>query len=48
MPERMLRGIDGYTGTHVCGGTDWGLLAATEVDILHFDAFKHMQEIAHL
>ncbi len=37
--------IDGYTGTHVCGGTDWGLLASTEVDILHFDAFKHMQEL---
>lgn len=37
--------IDGYTGTHVCGGTDWGLLAATDVDILHFDAFEHMQEL---
>ncbi|MFA6000776.1 MAG: hypothetical protein WC828_01520 [Thermoleophilia bacterium] len=37
--------IDGYTGTHVCGGTDWGLLAATDVDILHFDAFEHMQEM---
>ncbi|MDO8737298.1 MAG: hypothetical protein Q7K29_09505 [Thermoleophilia bacterium] len=37
--------IDGYTGTHVCGGTDWGLLASTEVDILHFDAFRHMQEL---
>lgn len=37
--------IDGYTGTHVCGGTDWGLLASTDVDILHFDAFRHMQEL---
>jgi len=37
--------IDGYTGTHVCGGTDWGLLASTTVDILHFDAFRHMQEL---
>ena len=38
-------GIDGLTGTHVCGGTDWALLAATEVNILHFDAFAHMQEL---
>jgi hypothetical protein len=37
--------VDGYTGTHVCGGTDWALLASTNVDILHFDAFKHMQEL---
>ncbi len=37
--------VDGYTGTHVCGGTDWGLLASTGVDILHFDAFKHLQEL---
>ena len=36
--------IDGYKGTHVCGGTDWGLIAGTEVDILHFDAFEHLQE----
>ncbi len=37
--------IDGYTGTHVCGGTDWGLLASTSVDILHFDAFEHTPQL---
>ncbi|MHB8174960.1 MAG: uroporphyrinogen decarboxylase/cobalamine-independent methonine synthase family protein [Thermoleophilia bacterium] len=37
--------LGGYTGTHVCGGTDWGLLASTEVDILHFDAADHQQEL---
>jgi hypothetical protein len=36
--------VDGLTGTHVCGGTDWGLLARSEVDILHFDAAGHWQE----
>lgn len=37
--------IDGLSGTHVCGGTDWALLASTAVDILHFDAFRHLQEL---
>lgn len=36
--------IDGLTGIHVCGGTDWGLIASTEADILHFDAADHMRE----
>lgn len=36
--------VDGLTGTHVCGGTDWGLLASTDVDILHFDAADHVRE----
>lgn len=36
--------IDGLTGIHVCGGTDWGLIASTDADILHFDAADHMRE----
>lgn len=36
--------IDGITGIHVCGGTDWGLVASTDVDILHFDAAHHSRE----
>jgi len=42
--NQCFAGIDGFTGTHVCGGTDWGLLAGTQVDILHFDAADHAQE----
>ena len=36
--------IDCITGIHVCGGTDWGLVATTDVDILHFDAAHHSRE----
>jgi hypothetical protein len=50
-PEQVVAGLDecfsaieGYTGIHVCGGTDWGLLTTTKADILHFDAVDHLQE----
>lgn len=42
--KRCFEAIDGLTGIHVCGGTDWGLLSTTGVDILHFDAWDHAKE----
>jgi hypothetical protein len=30
-------------GCHVCGNTDWGLLARAPLDVLNFDAFNHME-----
>ncbi len=36
--------VEGLAGIHVCGGTDWGLLAGTKADILHFDAAGYAQE----
>lgn len=42
--NECFEAIDGYTGIHVCGGTDWGLLTTTVVDILHFDAYDHSRE----
>lgn len=42
--NECFEAIDGYTGIHVCGGTDWGLLTNTAVDILHFDAIDHSRE----
>jgi len=52
LPPDQVRGnlnecfaaIDGLTGIHVCGGTDWGLLSTTDAGILHFDAADHSRE----
>lgn len=37
--------IDGLTGIHVCGKTDWSLIMKSKVDIIHFDAFDHAEAI---
>jgi len=33
-------------GIHACGSADWALLAATQADIISFDAFDHARSIA--
>ncbi|HCC33070.1 MAG TPA: methionine synthase, partial [Clostridiales bacterium] len=42
----VLRALEGMRGIHCCGGTDWSFLMACPVDIVSFDAWGFVEEVA--
>ncbi|MCD6292383.1 MAG: methionine synthase [Deltaproteobacteria bacterium] len=39
--NEVSTGLQGLTGVHCCGNTDWSLLLDTRVDLLNFDAYEY-------
>lgn len=44
--EEVFAGINGLSGVHCCGNTDWGLLLDTSVDLLSLDAYRFAEAIS--
>jgi methionine synthase II (cobalamin-independent) len=44
--DRCVEQVEGLTGVHCCGNTDWSLLLRSQVDIINFDACEYLENLA--
>ncbi|HEY3373566.1 MAG TPA: hypothetical protein VGK02_00685 [Candidatus Aquicultor sp.] len=44
--NEIIDAVDAFTGIHCCGNTDWSVLAATNTDVISFDAYEYSETLA--
>jgi methionine synthase II (cobalamin-independent) len=38
--NRSISSLQGLSGIHICGGTDWSIIMETGIKVIHFDAYQ--------
>lgn len=38
--KRVSSSLQGLSGIHICGATDWSIIIETGIDVIHFDAYQ--------
>ncbi|NWG04879.1 MAG: hypothetical protein HXY44_18650 [Syntrophaceae bacterium] len=38
--NKVISALDGLSGIHICGATDWSLIMQTGIKVIHFDAYQ--------
>jgi hypothetical protein len=43
--REVIAPLQGLTGVHICGNTDWPMIMEIGLDIIHFDAYKDLASL---
>ena len=43
--DSCISSLQGLTGIHVCGNTDWSVIMETKVNVIHFDAYRFFPNV---
>ncbi len=43
--ETVLSFLEGPSGIHICGATDWSIVMETSIKVIHFDAYRYFSNM---
>jgi len=43
--DRVMSALQGLSGIHICGATDWSMIMQTGIKVIHFDAYRYFSNM---